>query len=340
MKKSLSSLRFFFTFLVFLGHLNLTKVSVGHAFFIILSGFILMYVYENRLLSNTITKQDFYLKRVIRIFPLHLITLAVSLFFVFDEINQNFLFFLTKLAVNFFLIQAFIPYSEIYFSFNGVSWNVSVLFFCYLLFPFIVPFFSKLKLKYFTYIVFSIVIVLFFLMHFFPEKWHHAVFYISPFSRVFDFIFGIFLFKLSQFKHSKQFNYNVLEVASLLIFFSFFILANLFPDIFLPFAYSIYFWIPLGLLILIFNVEEGVITNRFFKKPLFLFLGSLSFPFYMWHQLFIRFFEHFDFGLDKSVKIIFLFFVCLILSLLTSHLYNKLEKNYIDKFLKQKLLNR
>lgn len=79
MKKSLSSLRFLFSFLVFIGHLGLTKVSVGHAFFIILSGFILMYVYEKRLISNSISKKEFFLKRLKRIYPLHIITLLVAL---------------------------------------------------------------------------------------------------------------------------------------------------------------------------------------------------------------------------------------------------------------------
>lgn len=80
MKNALSSLRFIFSILVFVGHLGLTKVAVGHAFFIILSGYIMTYVYEKRLLLNTLSKKDFFLKRLIRIYPLHLLTLLISLF--------------------------------------------------------------------------------------------------------------------------------------------------------------------------------------------------------------------------------------------------------------------
>ncbi len=334
MKKSLSSLRFFFSFLVFLGHLGLTKVSVGHAFFIILSGFILMYVYENRLIYETITKREFFIKRLIRVYPLHLITLILSIFFVINEINNNFLIFISKFLVNFFLVQAFIPFNEVYFSFNGVSWNVSVLLFCYFIFPFIVPLLSRINLRKFTYFIIAVVIIIFTLMLFVPLKFHHALFYISPFLRVLDFIFGIYLFKVSQFYLKREYNHDVMEIISLLLFFIFFILANLFPDNFLPFAYSIYFWIPLGALILIFNDEKGIISNKIFKKPIFISLGALSYPFYMWHQLFIRFFERFDFNLSKSGRLIFLFFICLILTLIISYLYNLIEKKYLNKLIK------
>lgn len=338
MKNSLSSLRFFFSFFVFIGHLGLTKVSVGHAFFIILSGFILTYVYENRLLSNTISKKEFFLKRLIRVYPLHLITLLFSMFFVINEIHEKFWFFLSKLFFNVFLFQSFVPLNEFYFSFNGVSWNVSVLLFCYLLFPFFISFFSKISLKRFTFFIIAALILIFSIMLLVPKKWHLAVFYISPIFRVVDFIFGIFLFKLSQVLQKKEFNYNFLEISSLLLFFAFFIAANLFSESLLPFAYSIYFWIPLGVLILIFNDEKGIISNKMFKKPLFIFLGTLSYPFYMFHQLLIRFFERFDFGLNSSSRLIYLFAICMVLTVITSYLHNLFEKKYLNKFLKKVLL--
>ncbi|WP_371267010.1 acyltransferase family protein [Flavobacterium sp.] len=333
MKESLSSLRFFFSFLVFIGHLGLTKVSVGHAFFIILSGFILMYVYEKRLISNSISKKEFFLKRLQRIYPLHIITLLVSILFVIYEIHENFIFFSAKFFVNFFLLQAFIPLGEIYFSFNGVSWNVSVLMFCYFVFPFIVPYFSTITLRKFTFFILSVVVGIFIMMFFVPQKLHHALFYISPFLRIFDFIFGIYLFKLSNYFLKKEHNYTVLEAFSLFVFFSFFIVANLFPEIFLPFAYSIYFWIPLGFLILIFSAEKGIISSCILKKSIFLLLGALSYPFYMWHQLIIRFFERFDFGYNGNAKLIFLFLICLTLTIVVSYFYTILEDKYLKKLM-------
>lgn len=331
MKNALSSLRFFFSFLVFIGHLGLTKVSVGHAFFIILSGFILMYVYENRLISNTITKREFFIKRLIRVYPLHLITLIVSVFFVLNEINQNFLLFISKFVANLFLLQAFVPYNDVYFSFNGVSWNVSVLLFCYFLFPFIVPLLARISLRKFTFFIISSVVVIFILMLFLPLKYHHAFFYISPFFRIFDFIFGIFLFRLVNVNFKNQFNYNLLEFVSLLLFFTFFLLANLFPEYLLPFGYSIYFWIPLGILILVFNYEKGFVSNFILKRPFFLFLGTLSYPFYMSHQLFIRIFERYDFGLNKTEMLILIFLSCFVLSIFASYLYTIFEKNILIK---------
>lgn len=241
------------------------------------------------------------------------------------------MFFSAKFFVNLFLIQAFIPFGDFYFSFNGVSWNVSVLMFCYFVFPFIVPFFSTISLRKFTFLILSIGIGIFILMLFIPQKLHHALFYISPILRIFDFIFGIYLFKLSHYFSKKDYNYSILEFSSLIVFLSFFIVANFFPEIFLPFAYSIYFWIPLGFFILIFSVEKGIISNYILKKSIFLFLGALSYPFYMWHQLVIRFFERLDFGYYGNNRLIFLFFICLTLTIIISYLYTILEKKYVKK---------
>lgn len=334
MKTALSSLRFFFFFFVFIGHLGLTKIAVGHAFFIILSGFILMYVYEDRIMSNKISHKKFFVKRLIRIYPLHFITLLFSMIFVYKEIAENFTYFLSKLISNLFLVQAFIPNNEYYFSFNGVSWNVSVLLFCYLIFPKIVPYFSRINIKQFTVLMFAIVVLITTMMLLVEEKWHHALFYISPFTRFFDFIFGIYLYKLSAFLYKRQINYNAVEVLAVIIFFIFYVTANVYPTLFLPYAYSLFFWLPLGFLILSFNFEKGIISNGFLRKPIILYLSSLSFPFYMWHQLCIRFFERVFYRIsDSTIRVLVLFITCLLFSLVTSYLYNIFEKKYIKKWL-------
>lgn len=176
-------------------------------------------------------------------------------------------------------------------------------------------------------------------MIFIPQKWHHALFYISPVTRIFDFIFGIYLFKISQVYNVKSKMYSLLEVISILLFLIFFIAANLFSEQFLPFAYSIYFWIPLGFLVFVFNLEKGFVSNRILKKPIFIFLGTLSFPFYLWHHLVIRYFEQFDYGFSESTLFIFMFLNCFVITLIISYSYNYFENKYISGFLKKYLIS-
>ena len=51
---------------------------VGVSFFFILSGFIIAYNYEEKLLEKITTKRTFWVARIARIYPLHLLTLLIA----------------------------------------------------------------------------------------------------------------------------------------------------------------------------------------------------------------------------------------------------------------------
>lgn len=148
MIKPLTSLRFVFAFLVFMSHMNLFPHEepgflwhlfyegyAGVSFFFMLSGFILAYTYQQRLIDGTATVRSFYVARIARIYPLHLLALFVALFFLqfFNHPSPADFF---HLGINTFLLQSFIPGQE--FLFNSVSWSLSDEAFFYALFPLIV----------------------------------------------------------------------------------------------------------------------------------------------------------------------------------------------------------
>ena len=148
MIKPLTSLRFVFAFLVFMSHMNLFPHEepgflwhlfyegyAGVSFFFMLSGFILAYTYQQRLIDGTATVRSFYVARIARIYPLHLLALFVALFFLkfFNHPSPTDFF---DLGINTFLLQSFIPGQE--FLFNSVSWSLSDEAFFYALFPLIV----------------------------------------------------------------------------------------------------------------------------------------------------------------------------------------------------------
>ena len=57
----------------------------GVSFFFVLSGFILTYVYSQRLSKKDVP--SFYFKRIIRLWPLHLVCLVISIWLLGQDIH-------------------------------------------------------------------------------------------------------------------------------------------------------------------------------------------------------------------------------------------------------------
>lgn len=88
MINTLTSLRIFFVLMVFGAHCYVIDSSfdahffkegfVGVSFFFVLSGFIIAYNYQEKLLEKTTTRRTFWVARLARIYPLHLLTLLIA----------------------------------------------------------------------------------------------------------------------------------------------------------------------------------------------------------------------------------------------------------------------
>ena len=231
MIKPLTSLRFLFAFMIFVHHMTFLAKSksatlrwihesilkegfIGVSFFFILSGFILAYNYRDSMLNQKISKSNFYVARIARIYPLHLLTLLIAVPITIKNADFQLSLWFKQLFFNSTLTQSFVPMKKIYFSFNSPSWSISNELFFYLLFPFLLVLISKLKiLKYSKGLLTPFLLLLPILMLVFPPIYYKDLFYINPFFRVFDFIIGILLFELylNIKKSEKVFNYNALE---------------------------------------------------------------------------------------------------------------------------------
>ncbi|MBK9584780.1 MAG: acyltransferase [Alphaproteobacteria bacterium] len=154
----LTSLRFYAVFYVILFHyhflfspavdLILSKGYLAVDFFFILSGFILAHCYLSTLENKTFTYRHFLIKRIARIYPVHLFTLALMLV-IFginavlngpppeDAPNAS------NLAQNIILVHSWGLAADL--SFNRYSWTISAEFFAYLLFPFLMSVFISLR---------------------------------------------------------------------------------------------------------------------------------------------------------------------------------------------------
>lgn len=139
---SLTSLRFFAAIAVVLHHGSISLAPgsvwstifsagyVGVSFFFVLSGFVLAWSFDPNLPVG-----PFYGRRFARIYPLHIITAAISvpvILYCGGSIVPG------AALANVVLLQGWVPTEEYGSSLNGVSWSLSCEAFFYAMFPFVV----------------------------------------------------------------------------------------------------------------------------------------------------------------------------------------------------------
>ncbi len=116
---------------------------VGVSFFFLLSGFILTYGYHRAFAAgiDLRTLRAFYVARIARVYPLHLVTLPLMILClaylganpVWTGVDAQTR--LGAIAAGAFLIQGWFPDRVIHFGGNGPAWSISVEAFFYALFP-------------------------------------------------------------------------------------------------------------------------------------------------------------------------------------------------------------
>lgn len=286
--------------MVFLSHLSFLKDSknifiqelynnylqeggIGVSFFFILSGFILAYRYQEKITCNQITWKSFYINRIARIYPLHVLTLLIVMVIGFIAGNYKCsLNLCLKALTNFSLCQSFIPYKSIYFSFNSPSWSISDEAFFYLSFPLLIMFIRKIFTKKFNLLLILIALLFLILVNIIDDKLHHAIFYINPLIRILDFILGIYIFNIwqtTQNRSNSPIFYSTIEfisIASLGIFIAY---HHAIPKVY---KFSFYYWPSMLFIIYSFSFQRGIISKLLSCK-ICLFLGNISFSFYLTH---------------------------------------------------------
>ena len=95
-------------------HTSLKKDLLESAFFI-LSGFIIAYNYEEKLLEKITTKRTFWVARIARIYPLHLLTLLIAAciggYVQYNDMTD----WIKHFAVFHFSIATVLPFCRLFF---------------------------------------------------------------------------------------------------------------------------------------------------------------------------------------------------------------------------------
>lgn len=264
-------------------------------------------------LENVSVVKQFYLARFARIWPAHLAAFA-TLFIIFlpsslHQITQ------TRNALigtlNILLIQAWFPWADIFFSFNWLTWAVSVEVFFYLLFPMIIINFEKTwPIKLVAALLMVVGLVILCNVTKLPSYSiaapdaisSTALLYINPLCRLFEFVVGMCV-ALFYKKYSEQFKLVGMPVGTLFEILAFsVVISTVYYSAsvhvlarFIGLGGSEYLYhagscLPFALLIFIMALQKGLIS-KVLRTRIPLLLGEASFSVFLFHQIILRYYS-------------------------------------------------
>lgn len=304
----LTALRFFAALMIVIHHttglFGIKNIGVnwgqGVSFFFVLSGFILLYVYPELKTFPEIIK--FWRARFARIWPAYIGSLILGFFFVHYAWN-------TKTAIaNILMVQAWFPLSSYYFSYNAVAWSISTEVFFYLAFPLLLYKWNRYwPIKFL--LTGMVLIAILYLSNYFqlPDYGNpsvgsdglmitqHGLIYISPLSRIFEFVLGMVVATLwlkKKWTHPAAWA-TCYEIAALFVcaasmYYSYRIVqlgkASFLGDAAAQWLTHCSSLFAFGLLIYIMAQGCGKIS-KILATPFLVLLGEISFSIYLLHQI-------------------------------------------------------
>ncbi len=273
---TLQSLRFVFVMLIFLSHFAYRDIQAldaggdcGVAFFFLLSGFVLSMGYGRQIADGTFCYGRFLKRRFLKLYPLHLLCLLFFLIMSKQHLDGTVL-------LNVLLLQAWVPDPDYYFSCNSVSWFLSCLFFCYILFPFA---YKRVSVRW----LLGVLVAYLFVYLWVPYEKVNAILYVHPLVRFVDFYLGMFLYQV--FERRKE--TDIPQWTELLLVLLLLVSLGLYPYVDAKFRNAPLYWLILIPLIFIFAQERGYLSRWLKTRPM-LFLSSLSMPLFLTHQMLIN----------------------------------------------------
>jgi peptidoglycan/LPS O-acetylase OafA/YrhL len=228
-----------------------------------------------------------------KIYPLHVLTFIIALPLVLygaGSLNQALGLLPTGLQ-NLFLVQSYIPDARTYYSFNTVSWSIADEVAFYLMFPLLlaglVALWRRTKPKAALTTLWLGVLLIDLAFAVFGQGGEYLS-YILPAARLPDFMAGILLgvgfVELPRLKLSTA-RATCLELGVLAMVIGAVLVAPLLPQ---AFRYSLFF-VPFWSALIYTFAHQGGLVSRLLAVRSLVFLGEISFSFYMIHFLVIRY---------------------------------------------------
>ena len=301
----------------------------GGRFFFILSGLIISMSYQSKInLLEAETIFIFMKKRIARIYPLHLFTLAsytlIPLsYFIFDkELPSDTLYSLDNFFLSLFMINNW-GFSDT-LSWNIPSWSISTEFAAYLSFPFLAVLFKKYNIFFcFLFIILAICILSYSYSLNNADSLGDNLSQLGLIRCIVEFFLGMCVWNLYKNIPSitKAGSIFLLLLSIITIYFTFY--DYLTEIIFIPLSLSIFLFSMLS--------YNNYCEIKILRLNVFVFLGEISYSIYLNHFLLRDIFKM-AFLTDQSASIIWIIgylFSVIILS--------KITYTYIEKPMRNKI---
>ncbi len=345
----LDGLRFFAFLIVFISHcvlflwngrLYLAQGDLGVNFFFVLSGFLITYLlyYEKEVSRGFIDIKKFYIKKILRIWPVLFIVLAIA--FILGSLHLSNLPFAVDLKL------ADIPWflgfmSNFYIIYGTVSASIAVLWAIaveeqfYILWPLLVSWIQK---KYIP-ILLAIIIISATIFRFIHSNEPNQILY-STFSVISSIaigsLFGFFAFFKENFSEKMSSFFTRKNVVLLYFIFLISIMVKMFPYSFIPQSFMAFYTailpIVFSLIFILIILEQNYSNYSLFKASTnknITYLGQISYGLYAYHMICIAII----FSILKSIGINSGFIISLV-----SFIFTILISHLSYKFIEMKIL--
>lgn len=320
---SLTGLRFIAAFAVFGFHIHalglfgdvhaerVLKVlfgqgATGVGFFFVLSGFVLTWSARPGTRARTVWR-----RRAAKIFPNHVVTWAIALAGLVYAGTNGLSF--GSAAANLLLVQAWVPIPDVYFGVNTPSWSLACEAAFYAAFPLLLLGINKVRdnrLWPLACALIAAVVAVPALAWPLPSGLEYWLVYVFPVSRALEFALGMVLAKIVL--ANRWIGIGLWQASALFVVA--YVLSGYLPGSFPYVAGTV---IPLALLIPAAAVADVTGRPSPWRNRVWIFLGEVSFAFYLLHQIVIRFADKAvdvkSLGVPAAVAMVLgLFAVCLV----------------------------
>lgn len=329
----LQALRAIAFFEIFLGHCGIAFFTgaFGVSIFVVLSGFCtaLNVLPKEKMPPLSLTENvKSALSKVGKLYGLYLVMLAAAFWLAqFPTSGEA----MRRMILDILLLQSFSPYGADYFSYNGVSWYLSMYLFLCIAAPYGMALLSKFRRKQqiveFSAAVFALMAAagIYVSVNTVPVGDNFAFWltYISPFYRILEFLLGGALGWLFCHKKEagtkKEFLATAAELLAAALFVGAILIFHQMEEAggYAGICYTLLFT-PFSLLLVWVSAKEEGLVLRALKNPLVLWIGNLSGYLFLIHQVVIRWlqmvFREREFGGFRTVLLIlgsFLISACL-----------------------------
>lgn len=268
----------------------LTGGFIGVDVFFVISGFLITSIILKEIQNDKFTIKEFYRRRIDRIFPALIIVLvSVYVFGWFTLLPDEYMQLGKLLAASSVFVTNIVLFKDVgYFDISSSLkpllhlWSLGIEEQFYLIFPLILFFLYKKKLS--VFLCLSVLLMASFLPNLFTSNPDRAFF--LPQYRLWELFCGALLALMHhRFKIKNKIFNNLLSILGIaLIIIPAFVFTH--DMVFPGWVISIPI---LGAILSIGFSESSVINTKILSSRLFVFLGLISFPVYLWHWPLISF---------------------------------------------------